>query len=141
MICGNSIAKIEGQKIVGINLWQWHCQNRRKKKIVGMTVFSDKQEVKKQWKKCNLPWTNRFQFVHQQHWYVREWCMHNKQKVKKQWNPTILFFFSSISAMSLAQINGYFFFFFFKEMICVYHFYNIFTINPKWYVVIVGLKK
>ena len=92
MICGNSIAKIEGQKIVGINLWQWHCQNRRKKKIVGMTVFSDKQEVKKQWKKCNLPWTNRFQFVHQQHWYVREWCMHNKQKVKKQWNPTILFF-------------------------------------------------
>ena len=101
----------------------------------------NKQEVKKQWKKCNLPWTNRFQFVHQQHWYVREWCMHNKQKVKKQWNPTILFFFSSISAMSLPQINGYFFFFFFKEMICVYHFYNIFTINPKWYVVIVGLKK
>ena len=107
----------------------------------------NKQEVKKQWKKCNLPWTNRFQFVHQQHWYVREWCMHNKQKVKKQWNPTILFFFSSISAMSLPQTHCNKFFsllfrqchchksiatFFFLEMICTHHFCNIFTINSKW---------
>ena len=31
--------------------------------------------------------------------------------------------------------------FFFLEMICAPHFYNIFTINFKWQVVIVELKK
>ena len=28
-----------------------------------------------------------------------------------------------------------------KEMICLQHFYNIFTTNPKWQVVIVKAKK
>ena len=50
LICGNGIVEIEGKKncgsefvamalqkfegkkIVAISLWQWHCQNRRKKK-------------------------------------------------------------------------------------------------------------
>ena len=27
------IAEIEGKKIVGMNFWQWHCQNRRKKNL------------------------------------------------------------------------------------------------------------
>ena len=31
---GNGIAEIEGKKIVGMDLWQWHCRNRKEKKIV-----------------------------------------------------------------------------------------------------------
>ena len=37
--------------------------------------------------------------------------------------------------------NSIFFFFLFKEMISAHNFYNIFTTNFKWQVVIVGLKK
>ena len=52
-----------------------------------------------------------------------------------------LFFFSSISAMSLPQNNLPFFFLlfrhhnFFLEMIRPQHFHNIFTTNFKWQVV------
>ena len=46
--------------------------------------------------------------------------------------------FPPISAMPLPQIHSTFFF---KEMICAHNFYNIFTTNFKWQVVIVGLKK
>ena len=50
----------------------------------------------------------------------------------------ILFFFPVIFAMPLPHST---FFFFFKEMICSHNFYNIFTTNFKWRVVIVELKK
>ena len=32
--CGNGIVEMEGKK----KLWQWHCRNRRKKKIVAMEL-------------------------------------------------------------------------------------------------------
>ena len=53
------------------------------------------------------------------------------------------FFFLPISAMPLPQIHSIIFlvFYFFIKMICAHNFYNIFTINFKWQVVIVGLKK
>ena len=34
MICGNGIAEIEEKKIVGMDLWQWHCRKRREKKLL-----------------------------------------------------------------------------------------------------------
>ena len=48
------------------------------------------------------------------------------------------FFFSSISTMPLPKILLTIFFF--LEMICTHNFYNIFTTNFKWQVVIFGLK-
>ena len=38
-ICSNDITKIEGKKIVEMNLWQWYCQNRREKKIVAIGLW------------------------------------------------------------------------------------------------------
>ena len=52
---------------------------------------------------------------------------------KKKFSPRI-------SAMPLPQFHSTFFFFF-KEMISAHNFYNIFTTNFKWQVIIVGLKK
>ena len=49
--------------------------------------------------------------------------------------------FVAIVAMPLPQFHSTFFFFFFWEMICAHNFYNIFTTNFKWQVVIVELKK
>ena len=49
LVCGNGIAEIEGKKIVGMNLWQCHCRNRREKncwnEFVAMAL--PKQEEKK----------------------------------------------------------------------------------------------
>ena len=71
--------------------------------------------------------------------------------------PIFFFFYPLISALALPQTNcnnffpSYFgntittipfhFFFFFKEMKCAHNFYNIFTTNFKWQVVIVGLDR
>ena len=52
-----------------------------------------------------------------------------------------IFFFPPISAMPLSYSTYFFLLFFFKEKICAHNFYNIFTTNFKWQVVIVGLKK
>lgn len=57
LICGNGIAEIEGKKIVAIDLWQWNCRNKRKKKFCGienwrsqsaihLTCFSDSYSPK-----------------------------------------------------------------------------------------------
>ena len=51
LVCGNAIAEIEGKKIVGMNLWQWHCRNRMKKTIVAIGLWQwhcrNRGEIKK----------------------------------------------------------------------------------------------
>ena len=45
MICGNGIAEIEGGKIVGMNMWQWHCQNRKEKKLLKLVCGNSIAEI------------------------------------------------------------------------------------------------
>ena len=45
LICGNGIAEIEGGKIVGMNMWQWHCQNRREKKLLKLVYGNSIAEI------------------------------------------------------------------------------------------------
>ena len=45
LICGNGIAEIEGGKIVGMNMWQWHCQNRREKKLLKLVCGNSIAEI------------------------------------------------------------------------------------------------
>ena len=59
LVCGNAIAEIEGKKIVGMNLWQWHCRNRMKKKILPIDLWQyhcrNKGVKKKIWAIVAIP--------------------------------------------------------------------------------------
>ena len=52
LVCGNGIAQIEGKKKkVAIDLWQWHCRNRREKKLLQLVCDNGIAEIegKKMW--------------------------------------------------------------------------------------------
>ena len=71
-------------------------------------------------------------------WQLWQWHCRNRGVKKKFWNCEK---WNGIRQCHCHNSIPLFFFFFFKEMISAHNFYNIFTTNFKWQVVIVGLKK
>ena len=97
-------------------LWQCHCRKgeEKKKKVCGNGIAEI--EV------INF-------------WQLWQWHCRNRGVKKNFWNC------EKWNGIRQCHCHNSIPLFFFKEMISAHNFYNIFTTNFKWQVVIVGLKK